>query len=299
MRDLNDLQFFAAVIAHGSFSAAARQLGVPKSRISRRVALLEEELGVRLIERSTRHLSVTEVGQHVYDRARAALEEVGAIEDAALRSRSEPRGLVRVSCPLGLTRSISELLPAFLLKNPLLRVQIIVTNRRVDLVEESVDVSIRVRERLDTDVDLLVKKIGLSRRILVAAPQLLASLGTPSTPGELSNYPLLNQQEAPGPSVWPLTNESGETATVSALPRLAAGDFGVLVSAARKAVGIALVPYSECKKDLSEGSLIRILSDWAIADGTVHLVFTSRRGMLPGIRAVIDFLADTLRLDIE
>src|ERR1700722_1498576 len=99
MRDLNDLQFFAAVVGHRSFSKAARALGVPKSRVSRRVAVLEQRLVVRLVERSTRSLSVTEVGQQIYEHARTAIEEADAVEDVALRMRSEPRGLVRISCP--------------------------------------------------------------------------------------------------------------------------------------------------------------------------------------------------------
>jgi DNA-binding transcriptional LysR family regulator len=136
MHDLNDLRFFAAVVGHRSFSGAARVLGVPKSRVSRRVALLEEQLGVRLLERSTRSLSVTEVGQEVYEHARAAIEEADAVEDIALRMRSEPRGLVRVSCPHGLQEIFARKLPAFLAAHPLLRVQVIMTNRRVDLVEE-------------------------------------------------------------------------------------------------------------------------------------------------------------------
>ena len=159
MRDLNDLQFFAAVVGHRGFSKAARVLGVPKSRVSRRVALLEERLGVRLLERSTRSLNVTEVGQQVYEHARAAIEEADAVEDVALRMRSEPRGLVRISCPHGLHEFISQPLPAFLAANPSLRVQVIMTNRRVDLIEEGVDIAIRVRERLDTDAGVDRKSV--------------------------------------------------------------------------------------------------------------------------------------------
>ena len=133
MRDFNDLQFFAAVVTHRGFSAAARALGLPKSRVSRRVALLEERLGVRLLDRTTRGLGVTQVGQQVFEHARAAVIEAEAAEEAALRMQAEPRGLVRLSCPLGLQRAIAAPLPGFLAAHPLLRVQCIVTNRRVDL----------------------------------------------------------------------------------------------------------------------------------------------------------------------
>jgi len=295
MRDLNDLQFFVAVVAQRSFSGAARFLGVPKSRVSRRVSLFEERLGVRLLERSTRRLSVTEIGQIIFEHARASLVEAEAIEEMALRSRAEPRGLVRVSCPLGFTASIADSLPTLLLKNPLLRVQLIVTNRRVDLVEEGIDVSVRVREKLDTDADLVMKRIGVSKRILVASPTLLASLGTPATPSDLSRYPLLHQQEQIGPSTWVLANGTSEQTLVNVQPKLATGDFSVLVGAARAGVGIALLPQTNCGKELEVGSLVRVLPRWDVADGILHLVFTSRRGMLPSVRAVIDFIAETLR----
>jgi len=166
VRDFNDLQFFAAVVLNRGFTAGARALGVPKSRISRRVALLEERLGVRLLDRSTRGLSLTEVGQQVFEHARAAVIEAEAAEEVALRMLSEPRGLVRMSCPLGLQSAIAGPLPAFLAAHPRLRVHCIVTNRRVDLIHEGIDVAIRVRERLDTDADLQMKRIGVRASLL-------------------------------------------------------------------------------------------------------------------------------------
>jgi DNA-binding transcriptional LysR family regulator len=295
MHDLNDLQFFAAVVGHRSFSAAARVLGVPKSRVSRRVALLEERLGVRLLERSTRSLHVTEVGQQIYEHARAAIEQADAVDDVALRMQSEPRGLVRISCPHGLQEILASAFPAFLAAHPSLRVQVVMTNRRVDLIEEGVDIAIRIRERLDTDADIQLKKIGTSKRILVSAPQLLAEIGRPSAPGDLKRFPLLHQQEQPGPSVWTLTNRAGQKETIEFQARLATGDFGLLVAAACAGVGIALVPRGNCSAELTSGRLVHVLAPWGTPDGIVHLVFTSRRGMLPGVRAVVELAADALR----
>ena len=235
----------------------------------------------------------------IFEHARASLVEAEAIEEMALRSRAEPRGMVRLSCPLGFTASIADSLPALLEKNPLLRVQLIVTNRRVDLVEEGIDVSIRVRERLDTDADLVMKRIGVSKRVLVASPTLLSTLGTPTTPADLSRFPLLHQQEQPGPSTWVLANRNEGQESVNVVPRLAAGDFGVLVGAARAGVGIALLPEPNCAKELEAGSLVRVLAGWDVAGGILHLVFPSRRGMLPSVRVVIDFLAEALRSHAE
>jgi DNA-binding transcriptional LysR family regulator len=294
LHDFNDLHFFAAVVAHSGFSAAARALGVPKSRVSRRVALLEKRLGVRLLDRTTRGLGLTQVGQQVFERARAAVAEAEAAEEIALRMQIEPRGLVRLSCPLGLVSSIAEHLPGFLAAHPQLRVQCIATNRRVDLVHERIDVAIRVRERLDTDADLQMKRIGFSQRILVASPKLLATAGSPRVPADLANFPLL-QQEEQNDSTWQLTAETGETSSVSVEPRLASGSFEILMAAARQGAGVALLPARHCQDALASGALVRVLPEWSAADGILHLIFAPRPGMLPGVRAVIDFVAAALR----
>jgi DNA-binding transcriptional LysR family regulator len=295
MRDLNDLQFFAAVVGQRSISAAARQLGVPKSRVSRRISLLEERLGVRLLERSTRSLSVTDAGQQVYEHARAVVDEADAVEDVALRMRAEPRGLVRISCPRGLQEVLYEGLPGLLAAHPLLRVQVITTNRRVDLIEEGIDIALRVRERIDADADVQLKKIGLSRKILVAAPQLLAQVGQLAKPADLLRCPLLEQQDLPGPSRWTLTNGAAEQETIEFQARLASSDFGILASAACAGVGIALLPRAQCRSELASGRLVPVLANWGTPVGIVHLIFTSRRGMLPAVRTMIDFAADVLR----
>jgi DNA-binding transcriptional LysR family regulator len=294
MRDFNDLQFFVAVVLNRGFSAAARVLGVPKSRMSRRVALLEERLGVRLLDRTTRGLSLTQVGQQVFEHARAAIIEAEAAEEAALRMRSEPCGLVRLSCPLGLQSAIAGPLPGFLAAHPKLRVQCIATNRRVDLIQEGVDVAIRVRERLDTDADLQVKRIGVSRRILVASPKLLATAGVPKSPADLANFPVLHQEEQGG-GTWHLTAENGETTSVLVEPRLASGSFDILMSAGCQGAGIALLPARYCQDALATGELVRVLPEWSGTEGILHLVFASRRGMLPSVRAVIDFAAAALK----
>jgi len=269
-------------------------LGVPKSRISRRVALLEERLGVRLLDRTTRGLGLTQVGQQVFEHAHAAVIEAEAAEEAALRMQAEPRGLVRLSCPLGLQGAIAAPMAGFLAAHPLLRLECIVTNRRVDLVHEGIDVAIRVRERLDTDADLQMKRIGLSRRILVASPAFLAKEGEPATPAELGRFPILHQEQQGG-SVWHLTSDDGDTSTVPIEPRLATGSFDILTAAACQGAGIALLPATNCREALFSGALVRVLSRWSGIDGILHLVFASRRGMLPGVRAVIDFAAAALR----
>ena len=294
MQDLNDLRFFAAVVSSGGFSKAARALSLPKSRLSRRIAHLEADLGVRLLERSTRRLKVTEVGQEVYAQAVTALAAAEAAVEAASRVRAEPQGLVRMSCPLNLHEALAGRLPAFLADHPRLRLQILSTNRRVDLIEERVDVAVRVRERLDTDGDLQMRRIGVSRRIVVASPDFVRDHGEPPTPQTLADLPLVDANEGAGRSVWRLSAGDLHHCSVEFDARLAAGDLKTLLAATLAGVGAALLPEVECWADLEAGRLIHLLPEWEVADGILHLVFTSRRSMLPSVRAVIDFAAKAL-----
>ena len=294
MQDLNDLRFFAAVVSSGGFSSAARELGLPKSRISRRIAQLEADLGVRLLERSTRQLRVTEIGREVYAQAVTATAAAEAATEAALRVRAEPQGLVRVSCPLNLHDMIARRLPAFLTKHPRLRLQILSTNRRVDLIEERIDVAVRIRERLDTDGDLQMRRIGVSRRVIVASPDFVRIHGAPRKPQDLAGLPLVDANEGTGPSVWRLSAGEADRYVLEFDARLAAGDFKTLLAATLAGVGAALLPKLECQADVEAGRLVRLLPEWSAADGVLHLVFTSRRSMLPGVRAVIDFAAAAL-----
>ncbi|HEY2049229.1 MAG TPA: LysR family transcriptional regulator, partial [Caulobacteraceae bacterium] len=220
MRDLNDLNLFVAVVANGGISAAARSLGAPKSKISRRVAALEAQLGLRLVERTTRHFKVTDVGQDVYRHARAALSEAEAIDEMATRQKSEPQGVVRVSCPIGVDRLIGRALPSLLQHYPKLRLQLVITNRRVELIDEGVDIAVRVRPKLDSDADLQVKIIRQTLRVLVASPGFLAANGAPASPGDLPDFATLSQTDRPGPDRWQLSNDAGEEVEIVHEPRL-------------------------------------------------------------------------------
>jgi len=298
MRDFNDLYFFAAVVKHEGFSAAARALRLPKSRISRHVALLEEQLGVRLIERSTRRLSITAIGRDVYRHAQTVVDAAEAVDEVALRMKSEPQGLVRIGCPVGVQRALAPRLPELFAKYPRLRAQFLITNRAINLIEEQVDVAIRIRENLDTDGEMQMRRIGISRRILVANAALLKEHGAPKSAGDLSNLPILDATETPGPRSWELSGPRGQKASVAVEPKVSAGDFTILIQAAQAGIGVALLPELECQGALRDGRLVRVLPDWSAKDGIIHLVFPSRRGMLPGVRATIDFLAGALKSQV-
>jgi DNA-binding transcriptional LysR family regulator len=281
------------VVAHGGFSAASRALAIPKSRISRRVTALENELGVRLVERSTRSFSVTEIGQDVYRHARAALAEADTIEEAAARLKTEPQGLVRMSLPLDTPRLLAAGLPAFLAAYPKLRLQMIVSNRRVNLIEENVDIAVRVRERLDTDQELQLKILGRHFAHLMASPALLRKFGEPKSLADLARFPTIGFTDT-GFERWTLIGPSGEEEEVAHEPRFAATDYAALREAAIDGLGIAYLPELQYRIPLKQGRLKFVLPEYKSKEAILHLVYTSRRGLLPGVRAVIDFVAAAL-----
>ncbi|GAA0697776.1 DNA-binding transcriptional LysR family regulator [Dyella sp. SG562] len=295
LQDLNDLYFFASVVEHGGFSAAGRALGIPKSRLSKRIAQLEDRLGVRLLQRTTRRFVVTEVGERFYSHCRAVLEEARAAQDAVDELRTEPRGVVRVSCPNSLAQTIvAHVLPDFLAQYPKVQVRLQATNRRVDLIGEGVDVAIRVRSKLDTDATLVMRTFGQSRVLIVASPKLLEQSGRPKLPADLSAIPALAMNEHEGAHSWELLGADNERVVVDIQPRLICGDFSVLLESARRGIGVTLLPEFVCAPAITNGDLEVLLPDWSVPEGTMHFVYPSRRGLLPGVRAFVDFLAERL-----
>lgn len=294
MRDLNDLAYFEAVVRHRGFGAAAKAIGVPKSKLSRHVTRLEAELGVRLLERSTRRFVVTELGQEYYRHCQAVMTEAEAADDVAARIHSEPRGLVRVSVPMGLSHALSQKLPDFLKLHPKLRIQLVIANRRIDIIGERVDIALRIRRRLDTDANLTMRAFGHSTNVVVASPALVAQYGQPTTLDDLRAFPTLGHDEELGESLWVLSGPDDAEEAFNHEPRLACLDFNILIEAAVAGIGITCVPEEACRQELASGQLLHILPDWHGGRGIRHLVFTSRRGMLPSVRAVIDFLLETL-----
>ena len=295
LQDLTDLSFFAAVVEHGGFSAAGRALGVPKSRLSKRVAQLEERLGVRLLQRTTRRFVVTEVGERFYTHCRAVLVEAQAAQDAVDELRAEPRGTVRLSCPVSLAQTVlAYLLPDFLAKYPKVQVRLLSSDRRIDVIGEGYDLAIRVRSKLDTDANLVIRSFGNSATTLVASPALLEARGRPATPDDLAGLPALSMREHEGAQVWELVDAQGTQVHVEVQARLITGDFSVLLESARRGLGVALLPEFVCAPAISAGELEVLLPEWSLPQGTMHFVYPSRRGMLPGVRALVDFLAERL-----
>lgn len=292
--DLNDYALFAEVVAHGGFAAAGRALRQPKSTLSRRIAALEARLGVRLIERSTRRFRVTEVGQAFHERCRVLVLDAQQADAVVAEALSEPHGLVRCSCPVGLVESLSPTFQAYMDRYPKVRLQILAVDRPVDLIAERVDVAVRVRLTLDTDAALTMRTLGRSARVLVAGPRLAARCaGQPIT--ALADLPTLSSTEQMGELEWELVDAAGEAKLVRHVPRMTCGDFGALREAAAAGLGVALLPDHTCRDHLQSGRLVRVFPEWGGRIGIVHAVFTTRRGLPPAVRALIDQLAEAFR----
>lgn len=292
MQDLNDLYLFAQVVEHGGFAAAGRAVGIPKSKLSRRVGELEARLGVRLIQRSTRRFAVTEIGREYYDHCVAMLIEAGAAQEVIDRSRSEPQGTVRVSCPPTLVCfQVGDMIARFMAANPRVTVHLESTSRRVDLISDGIDVAIRVRFPPIEETDYVMRVLGDAEQRLVASPDCLALLNGPAVPASLSELPAAGFGPAHREHVWQLEGPDSATASVPYRPRLVTDDIAQLRSAALLGVGVAQLPTMVIEKDIADGTLVDILPDWRPKAGIVHAVFPSRRGLLPAVRSLIDHLA--------
>ncbi|MDI5929227.1 LysR family transcriptional regulator [Rhizobium leguminosarum] len=293
--DLNDYAYFAEVVAHGGFAAAGRALREPKSKLSRRIAALEERLGLRLIERSSRRFRVTETGQAFYQRCRAILAEAEQADALVAQAQAEPHGRIRFSCPTGMVAPISGLISSFLTRFPKVRLQLVATDRAVDLIGERIDLALRVRASLTSDAALTMRSLGRSTRILVACPQLASQVGSI---GQLANLPTLATNDAEDDLEWHLEAEDGRKHVVRVQPRMGCEDMATVRDAAIEGLGIALLPDHVCRQAMEAGKLVRLLPDWRGVQGIVHLVFTTRRGLPPAVRALIDHLAAGFPRDV-
>lgn len=290
MKDLNDLYYFVQVVRHGGFTRAAQATGLQKSLLSRRVRLLEERLDTVLLQRSSRHFSVTEAGRGFYERCVVVLEEADAAEQSVARHHAEPCGIIRLSCPVSLlTIQFGALLARFIMRYPAVTLSLESTNRRVDLLEDRFDLAIRVRFPPLQSENLIMRVLDTSTQCLVAAPSLIAA--PLASPADLNTMPSLDFNTPPASHSWLLENADGQTATIFHTPRLATDDMAVLREAALAGAGIVQLPTMMVWRDIKEGRLLQALPDWRPRAGIVHAVFPSRRGLSPAVRALIDFLA--------
>ncbi|MCA0201937.1 MAG: LysR family transcriptional regulator [Proteobacteria bacterium] len=297
MLDLNDLAYFVKVVEHQGFDPAARALGLQKSKLSRRVAALEDRLGARLIQRNTRHFTVTDVGHSYYQHCRAMLSEAEAAEDVIGALRAEPAGLIRVACPPGLIAyRMGAAIAAFMAAHPKTEIQLKAFSRKVDVIREGFDVAIQLEAPQINSTELMMRKLGEVSQCLVAAPKLLAARTPPVSPSELSNLPAISMGKNFAPSEperieWQLLHTDGSMVSISIRPRFVSDDLAGLRAAALAGIGLAQMPNLMIEDDLTSERLVTVLPQWRSPNFSVFAVFPSRRGLLPSVRGLIDHLA--------
>ena len=283
------LATFARVAETGSFSAAARERGATQSAISRQITGLEAELGVRLFQRTTRRLALTEDGQEALQHARLVLEAVAATRDAAARRRGEAAGLVRLAAPVLLGNLIATRMPDLLARHPALSVHLVIGRTAHDLVEEGLDLWLRLGE--STHATEVTRTLGRIERLVLAAPAYLAARGRPVHPRDLAEHDCLSPPVPGGERAWRFTGPGGEEVAVPVGGRFSADSGEAVLRATLAGVGITLAAEVAVRADVVAGRLVPLLAGFAPDPLAVTLVYPSRRNLAPRVRAVIDFLA--------
>lgn len=283
--DANAILVFAKVAEVGSFVRASRELGIPTSTVSRRVAQLEERLGVRLLHRTTRSLSLTDEGRIYFAHAARVAAEVEEAERAVTRMQDEPRGRLRVTLPLNFG-FLARALAAYMQRFPEVQMEVVGTDRVVDLVQEGFDVAVRAGALADST--LVARKLGELESYVVASPSFLARAGEPEAPRDLGamDCVIFGVGQL---ARWRLVR-GDEDVTVDVRARLVANDFDLLEEAVRAGLGVALLPAFRC----ADGRLRRVLPDWRSPAVPIHAVYPSTRHLSPKVKTFLDHLRDEM-----
>ncbi len=289
--DLNRIAVFARVVEAGSFTAAAAALGVRKSSVSRSVAALEETLGIRLLQRTTRRLSLTDAGAAYYARARDALAGIEEAQRAASSLGAEARGVVRITAPVDLAGDLARVTSAFVRAHPAVRVEVSLTARLVDLVKEGFDLAVRAGPLVDSS--LLARKLGETEIGLFASPAYLDRAGRPRRLSDLARHDCVLYRAAGATAIWRLSGPRGEE-EVSVRGRVETDEFAFVRAAAREGVGIAFTPIGMVASLVESGDLERVLPRYALRGAPVHIVWPSRGFEPAAVRLLRDALVEAL-----
>lgn len=292
MMDLNELAIFAKVVEAGGFTAAADALGLPKSTVSRKVSQLESRLGVRLLQRTTRKVKPTELGAAYFERCARILAEAEEAERSVSQEQETPRGLLRVSAPVETgTAPLGALMAEYLELFPQVQLEMDLSNRMVDLVEEGYDIAIRAGNLPDSS--LVARRLGTARFIVSASPAYLEQHGRPETPDDLKRHHCLLYGRGgqgftfrfQGPNVL---------ASVHLHGRFVANNHDVLRNAAQTGLGVAIMPNNLCIQAIRDGSLVSLLNGWNLPEHGIYAVYPSPRHLTPKVRSFVDFLSERL-----
>ena len=291
--DLNDLYYFAKIVEHGSLSGAGAALGISKSVLSQHLTKLEAELGVRLIQRSTRRLQITEVGQRFYERCRVVVAESENAKRVIEDVRGVPRGRVRVSCPINfLQLVVAGAIVRFMADHPHIDVTLDVSNRDIDVLADGYDLVFRVGTNIRSS-SLIVSAFATTRHWLLAGPALIARCGAPREPDDLKSLPSVGgifPVEHGARHLWRLDGPRGQRRTIAYRPRLVSEDLLVLKEAVLAGLGVADLPPSIFQQEIADGRLIRLLPKWQLPEVSVYAMYPSRQGLPLAVRMLLDHL---------
>jgi DNA-binding transcriptional LysR family regulator len=288
MEDLERMAIFARVVEDKSFSAAARRLNMSKSLVSKQVTQLEKSVGARLLNRTTRALSLTDAGAVFYEHCARILEELEEAKLAVSRLHSEPRGLLRISAPVAFGRlHIATVLPEFLAAYPDLKIDMVTTDRFVDLAEEGYDVVIRIVDQ--PAPTLVARKLAPVNRKMVATPEYFQRYGVPRTPEDLEKHNCLTYTYFNPQDPWRLRGPGGDI-SVRAIGNMRVNDDDVLSQAVLGGLGLALLPTFIIGKELQAGRLQSVLSQYIPVERHIYAVYLANRHVSAKVRAFIDHL---------
>lgn len=287
---LKAIQTYAAVVETGSLVAAATKLDASSAAVSRSLAALEERLGARLLNRTTRRISMTDVGQDFFNRARQILSDVAEAEAVAGEGALKPHGLLRISAPLsfGVSR-MSEWLPGFVARYPDLQLDMDLSDRVVDLAADGIDVAVRIAKQPAT-TNVIARRIAPVCMLLCAAPAYLDRKGRPSKPADLVEHDVLNYSYLSSGDSWTVTNGAGEDATVRIRPHIHVSNGEILRELAIGGHGVIAQPDFIVEKAIAAGALERVLDDWSMARFSLYAVYLSRKFLSAKVRVFIDYL---------
>jgi DNA-binding transcriptional LysR family regulator len=289
---LGALGVLVRVVETGSFSAVARERELSQAAVGRQISQLEEHFGVRLFHRTTRKLSLTDDGEMLLGLARPVLDGVDGLEAALGRQSASPVGLVRVGVTVTAGNFLAQRLPTLLADRPGLKVELVVSDRFGDMIEDRLDLAMRVGEV--TDASLVVRRSGTASFVVVAAPSYIERKGRPSTPADLASHTCIVHDLGPGSDVWTfVTSDGSQQFHVSG--GFLANDVSAVRVAARSGYGIALLPLFAVLDDLRSGELVYVLSEFPAQSIPLSLVYPSRRHLAPRTRLVLDFILEQLR----
>ena len=289
MNRLAAIEAFVRAADTRSFSEAARQMRLSKSVISRQIAALEADLGARLLQRTTRTLTLTEPGRLYLDRARRILADIEEASRSVGQLSNAPRGLLRLSAPMSFGfLHLAPAIPDFLARHPDVTVDMSLTDRFVDLVEEGFDVAVRIGRLRDSS--LVARRLAPSRLVVCASPAYLARRGVPRTPAELVTHDCLHNTNIPGP--WSFIDPQGGVQVIEVSGRLTANNGDALQAAARAGAGLVYLPSFIVGDDLQAGRLVSVLDGFTMVGATVNAVWPHSRHLSPKVRVFVDFLAE-------